>query len=251
MFAYTGIRNKLILVPRGTKIVANFNNTIYLCYVNTHVKIKPAIAKVIAASALMLSGCVYTSVAQQASMTRLTKLDHRFTVGFEREVYSLYSPKATTVSDKVRKAEERCNRILLRIRLTNKFRIQTGLSYRDIDRILYSTSKCTKFDMLSNYRMSVPLTVQYQLLGPQYKIHPYFGAGVEYNLQPGSIGTSTLTSSANADAVNRLRNMNIIFTQGLIYDITPDLQITQSIHVLPQNGTRQVGVNVGIGYRLK
>lgn len=194
---------------------------------------------------------MHNASAQVFLLPDNARIDHKFTLGFERQVYSLYTPTLAGPSEKVRASEARFNRILLRIKLTNKFRVQTGLSYKDIDRILCNSGKCKAFNMLGNYQLSVPLTIQYQLLDQKYRLHPYFGMGVQYNYQPGSIATNSKDVIVDPTIANRLRYLNIIFTEGLIYDVTPDLQITQSIHVIPQNGTRQVGLNVGIGYRIK
>lgn len=200
-----------------------------------------------ATALLLLSACVSNSHAQQFTLHHATRIEHTFTIGFERQVASLYRPKPVDVSERVKTAEQRFNRLFLRIKLTNRFRIQTGLSYKDIDRMLCKSGKCQTFNMLSNYQMSVPLTIQYQLLDHQSRLHPYFGAGVQYNLTTRNSGDATLDPAL----VTRLKYLNIIFTQGLIYDITPDLQITQSIHVVPQNGMKPIGVNLGIGYRIK
>lgn len=210
-------------------------------------RIKRHILKYSSAASLLLSACVSQSIAQQFSQERAARIDHSFTVGFERQIISLYTSITPAVSDKVKAAANDFNRIFLRIRLTNRFRIQTGLSYKDIDKMLCNTGKCSAFNMLSNYQVTVPLTIQYQMLDHQSRIHPYFGAGVQYNLNAQNNSASTLDPAL----ATRLRYLNIIFTQGLIYDITPNLQITQSIHMVPQNGMKPVGVNLGIGYRLK
>lgn len=210
-------------------------------------KLKRNILKFASVAMLLTSACVSNSIAQQYNTNRAARLDHTFTIGFERQVATLYTPKNVEVSNKVKAAEQRFNSVFLRIKLTNRFRIQTGLSYKDIDRMLCKTGKCRTFNMLSNYQMSVPLTIQYQLLDHQSRLHPYFGAGIQYNATTGNTGDNYMDPAL----VTRLKYLNIIFTQGLIYDITPNLQITQSIHVTPQNGMKPVGVNIGIGYRLK
>lgn len=200
------------------------------------------------AATLLLSAYVSHSFGQQAFAPQYNaRIEHSITLGFERQVASIYTPKSFEVSAGVKEAAKRFNTIFLRIKLTNRFRVQTGLSYKDIDRMLCNSGKCSAFNMLSNYQMTVPLTIQYQMLDHQSRLHPYFGAGVQYNL------TNKNSNEANLDPAlaARLQYLNIIFTQGLIYDITPDLQITQSIHIVPQNGMKPVGINLGIGYRIK
>jgi len=200
------------------------------------------------AATLLSSAYVSHSFAQQAIAPQYNpRIEHSFTLGFERQVISLYTPKTVDVNDNVKAAEKRFNSIFLRIKLTNRFRVQTGLSYKDIDRMLCNSGRCSAFNMLSNYQMTVPLTIQYQMLDHQSRLHPYFGAGMQYSLNGKNNGDTNLDPAL----ATRLQYLNIIFTQGLIYDITPDLQITQSIHIVPQHGMKPVGVNLGIGYRIK
>lgn len=195
-----------------------------------------------------------TVSAQTYDKSHLTRLDHKFTIGFERTVYTVYMPHTVQFSEKTRMAEQKCARLIFRMRLTSKFRIETGLSYRDIDKILKSTNRYNHgIDISQPCRLSVPLTIQYHLQNERRKLHPYFGAGVQYMFGdlPGVTGAGDAGYLNNRSVSNNLKYLNIIFTQGLIYDITPNLQITQSIHILPEYGIRPVGINFGVGYRLK
>ncbi|MBL7692578.1 MAG: hypothetical protein JNM41_13385 [Flavipsychrobacter sp.] len=179
-------------------------------------------------------------------------LEHKLTIGFERQVYTIYKPTTVSLSPKTRAAAQTCNTILLRMKLTSRFRMETGLSFKDIDRILNNNGKVACFNMNEPCKISIPLNIQYQLLSERSRLRPYFGAGVQYN-----INNKGLSDISERDAINNpllsneVKYLNIIFTQGLIYDVTPDLQITQSIHILPENGIKPVGINLGIGYRIK
>lgn len=203
-------------------------------------------------SLVLLANAVF---AQSYDRSRLTKIDHKFTIGFERQVYSIYTPHSIQLNKKTQLAEQRCNRMLFRMRLTNRFRLETGLSYRDINDILSGLGKYNKgFDINKPCKLSVPLTIQYQLQNERKRLHPYFGAGIQYTSADIAGATSTKDANYimyNQGMSNNLKYINIIFTQGLIYDVTPDLQITQSIHILPEYGIKPVGINFGIGYRIK
>ncbi|GAA4465078.1 hypothetical protein GCM10023093_16650 [Nemorincola caseinilytica] len=209
------------------------------------------------AAALSLAACTHTH-AQNFDRSSLTKLGHKYTIGFERQVYSVYANRPVQLSHKTRNAEEQCNRLIFRMRLTTRFRIETGLSFRDIDRILnhrYNRS----FNIFQPCKLSVPLTIQYQLGSDYKRLRPYFGAGVQYTQQvisangiPAEPGSKDAVSSEyNNRTLSNLRYMNIIFTQGIIYDINPDLQISQSLHIAPENGIKPIGINIGVGYRIK
>ncbi len=179
-------------------------------------------------------------------------LEHKLTIGFERKVYSLYKPTTVDLSPRTKAAAHTCNTILLRMKLTSRFRMETGLSFKDIDRILNNNGKVACMNMNEPCKMSIPLTIQYQLLSERSRLRPYFSAGVQYNINNNSMSKITERDAINNPLLsNEVKYLNIIFTQGLIYDVTPDLQITQSIHILPENGMKPIGINLGIGYRIK
>ncbi len=205
---------------------------------------KLTIATLIAATTI--AGDVY---GQGYDRSNLTKIGHKFSIGFERQVHTLYNIGKVSISDKTKIAEETTHRILFRMKLTTRLKLETGLSFRDINKILSNNGKQNKALSLTTPLInSIPLTIQYQLQNDRKRLRPYIGTGIQfYN------NTSGSEDIANADTrmSNGLKYINIIFTQGLIYDITPDLQITQSIHIIPDNGIRPIGINIGVGYRIK
>lgn len=208
----------------------------------------------LSATVLTAGACTY-SHAQNFDRSKLTKLDHKFTIGFERRVYTLY-PRNVALSKSTTQAVENCNRIIFRMRLTTRFRIETGLSFAAIDRILANRIDKT-FNIYQPCKLSAPLTIQYQLGSDKKRLRPYFGAGVQYTQQVISAnGEATISKDGN-DYYNRslsntLKYMNIIFTQGIIYDINPDLQVSQSLHIMPEaSGFKPIGINIGVGYRIR
>ncbi|MCF8448406.1 MAG: porin family protein [Taibaiella sp.] len=193
-----------------------------------------------------------TTIAQSYDRSKLTKIDHKITVGFERRIYSVYMPQNITYSKKTQSSVDICNRILLRMKLTNHFRIETGLSYKAIDRILNNGVKqYTEFSLSDNNTISVPISLQYHVRNDKSRLRPYFGSGLQYTNHNTNITNGKDTQNNSQQTSGKLRYINFIFTQGLIYDITPDIQISQSIHILPENGIKPIGINFGIGYRIK
>jgi hypothetical protein len=183
---------------------------------------------------------------------RPCRMSKRLSIGFERQVYSIYRPGTIVLTERTKKAAEQCSMILVRMKLTSRFRLETGLSYKDIDRLLSINSRQACINMNGPCSVSVPLTIQYQLLNERSRIHPYFGAGIQYsNYTQRSITRDGRDIINDPTITNSVKYMSIIFTQGLIYDVTPNLQITQSIHILPENGMKPIGINLGIGYRLR
>lgn len=205
---------------------------------------------------LLTTAACTQSIAQSFDNSTVTRFQERFTIGFERNINSLFTPRYGGMSKQTKQAEELCNRIVFRMRLTARFRMETGLSFQAIDRIL-NTRYSKQFNINEPLKLQVPLTIQYQFAPNYKKIRPYFGAGIQYTQQYGASSTSTLNATeSNSEynsynLTNSLRYMNIIFTQGIIYDIAPNLQLSQSIHISPENGMKPIGINFGVGYRIK
>lgn len=208
-------------------------------------------------SAMLLTSAACTqSIAQSFDNSTVTRFQERFTIGFERNINSLFTPRYHGLSKQTKQAEELCNRIVFRMRVTTRFRIETGLSFKAIDRIL-NTRYSKQFNVNEPMKLQVPVTIQYQFAANHKKIRPYFGAGIQYTQQYAASTTSTLNATEgngdynNYNLTNSLHYMNIIFTQGIIYDINPNLQLSQSIHISPENGMKPIGINIGVGYRIK
>lgn len=216
--------------------------------------VKKILNLVLSAAMLTSAACSY-SHAQNFDRSKLTKLDHKFTIGFERRVYTLY-PQDIHLSKNTTQAEENCNRLIFRMRLTTRFRMETGLSFAAIDRILANRIDKT-VNIYQPCKLNIPLTIQYQFGSDKKRLRPYFGAGVQYTQQIiSSNGETGISRDAN-DYYNRslsntVKYMNIIFTQGIIYDINPNLQVSQSLHIMPHaSGFKPIGINIGVGYRIR
>lgn len=210
--------------------------------------------KQITIAALLATTTVGSSIAygQGYDRSKITRLDHKYTIGFERQIHTLYTSSKVGVSDKTRMLEERTNRILFRMKLTTRLRLETGLSFRDINKILSNNGKQNKtLSFTSPLINSIPLTIQYQLQNERKRLRPYIGTGVQFFNPNNNNPRNEEVVNDESRISNGLKYINIIFTQGLIYDITPDLQISQSIHIIPDNGIRPIGINIGVGYRIK
>lgn len=210
--------------------------------------------KQITIAALLATTTVGSSIAygQGYDRSKITRLDNKYTIGFERQIHTLYTRSKVGVSDKTRMLEERTNRILFRMKLTTRLRLETGLSFRDINKILSNNGKQNKtLSFTSPLINSIPLTIQYQLQNERKRLRPYIGTGVQFFNPNNNSPRNEEVVNDESRISNGLKYINIIFTQGLIYDITPDLQISQSIHIIPDNGIRPIGINIGVGYRIK
>ena len=113
----------------------------------------------------------------------------------------------------------------------------------------------TNEGVCKEYNVSVPVTVEYNFLPKDSKVRPFVGAGVQYNVYQENYSeydfydglakkiTSTKTYSPYA---------SFVITQGVTYDISPRIQIKESIHFLPQINTHNnsvIGASIGIGFK--
>lgn len=116
-----------------------------------------------------------------------------------------------------------------------------------IDKILKASPK----EYLTSAKMTLPVTIQYFPLRPKNKLQPYIGAGVQYDPSSSSI----IAHSNNNDVPVKNGNLSgtkyisIIFTQGVTYKVSTDIQVIQSFHFIPGND-RQIGIDLGIGYTI-
>ena len=98
-------------------------------------------------------------------------------------------------------------------------------------------------------KINIPLTLQYHPLCCGAKIDPFVGMGLQYNF-------NTATSSqSNPELTFQNTNtgtkyISILFTQGVTYEINTKIDVDESIHFIPGTGSKSLGFNVGIGYKL-
>ncbi len=116
-----------------------------------------------------------------------------------------------------------------------------------IDKILKGNPK----EYLTPAKMTLPVTIQYFPLRPKSKVQPYIGAGFQYNPS----GSSIIANSNNNDIPVKNGNLSgtkyisIIFTQGVTYKVSTDIQVIQSFHFIP-GSDRQIGIDLSIGYTI-
>lgn len=113
----------------------------------------------------------------------------------------------------------------------------------------------TNEGVCKEYNVSVPVTVQYNFLPKDSKVKPYIGAGVQYNVYQEKYSEYDFYEGF-AKKVTSIKTYSpyasFVITQGVTYDISPRIQIKESIHFLPQINTHSnsaVGVSFGIGFK--
>lgn len=99
-------------------------------------------------------------------------------------------------------------------------------------------------------QLTIPLTLQYYLLHTKTKLHPYCGAGIQYQYK--NEVNQPLASESSPQSINDqkgTKSISIIFTQGMTFEVNTKIQINQSFHFIPGNSEKTLGFDVGIGYK--
>jgi len=105
------------------------------------------------------------------------------------------------------------------------------------------------------YNLALPVTVNYFFLPGHCCMHPYVGAGFQYNLNltDGSNTISPFSGDYRASTVNQqtgTKYISIRFTEGITFQVNTKIQINQSFHFIPDNNNKVIGVDLGFGYQL-
>ena len=45
------------------------------------------------------------------------------------------------------------------------------------------------------------------------------------------------------------KNITILFTQGFTFEVNTKIQVSQSLHFIPGNTTKVIGIDFGVGYK--
>lgn len=122
--------------------------------------------------------------------------------------------------------------------------------------INYTTNRVSKTIANSYNSLSVPLSVQYYPLSRQTKLQPYIGVGAIYTLASETNNTiqsnNAFTDVSSKTMTTKKQSVNIVVSQGAAYNISPKIQIQESIHFVPKskNCGSIIGFNLGVGYKL-
>jgi outer membrane protein W len=106
------------------------------------------------------------------------------------------------------------------------------------------------------YNLTVPVTIQYSFGKKTNKVKPFVGTGAVYNVYQEKYSEFNFADGAAKDIITtHTRTPFVCFTvtQGVTYDITPRVQVKESIHFIPRNAHNNVsllGIDVGVGIKL-
>lgn len=196
----------------------------------------------------LASVCVY---GQKISSKPSSK--NKVTVGFQsgRELLFNSSPLIHSKQSKVHYAIS--NTLVLRKPVTQHLKLDAGIKYEiptpgtAFDKKLFGQKKYSS--------LSMPLSVEYYFLSENARVRPFIGTGVEYDLPQNATNISPFLSDRKSEEIpfqplQGTRYINILFTQGVTFEINTRIEVSQSFHFIPGNSSKIIGVDIGIGYRL-
>lgn len=144
--------------------------------------------------------------------------------------------------------------LFLKKSINSHFKAEAAIKYST-----FPNTSTLQADLLNKFPRSqkkntfaIPASVNYYLLPEKSVVHPYFGAGLQINgngvnpyspSYPGSSYTDNAPESGT-------KYISILFTQGVTFEINTKIQITESMHFIPANNNKVLGIDLGIGYSL-
>ena len=163
---------------------------------------------------------------------------------------SLLFPQVPPSDTKTKKHLIQTRGFVLAKPLNNYFRIETGVNYNTVQT---SSTGIGYKNPITPYSVTVPVTIQYYFLPEKRRLKPFFGAGFQYQYN--------LSGANNPSSFPDIRNyttpiqpgtkyVNILFTQGVTFEINTKIQISESIHFVPGSSDRMIGIDLGLGYKL-
>ena len=133
--------------------------------------------------------------------------------------------------------------LVLKQQINQHFKVETGLNFA-------STGKVNSVEKIS--KLSLPVTLQYYFLPDKYKLRPYCGAGVQGKLYSSENLPSTVNTDTQPDPHSNTADkkyITILFTQGVTFEVNTKIQVNQSLHFIPGNSSRVIGIDIGVGYK--
>ena len=142
--------------------------------------------------------------------------------------------------------------VYLNKKIAKKLKVEAAIEYNTFPK-MYPWSENRRIG--NQYEITTPVTAQYYLLPENHKIQLFCGVGLLFGLN----GTKNNSNTKTGDIINPqaqtvslagTKYINIIFTQGVQFEINTKIQITESIHFIPDGNNKTIGIDLGLGYKL-
>lgn len=194
--------------------------------------------------------------AQNKIKSVLKKENAGITIGFQsgKEILFSTTPQVHNKQNKTRYGSAKS--LVIRKPINAHFKLETMLGYTSIQNnppIFFGAGKINNYLKPSSF--SLPVTIEYYFLPEKNKLRPFCGAGFQCNCPNGKNNNPSPLSGmdVNVPYYNSqadTKYITILFTQGVTFEVNTKIEITQSIHFMPENSNNAIGVDLGIGFKI-
>ncbi len=171
----------------------------------------------------------------------------RFTIGFQtsREyIFTSFSPRTVKIKSAV------ASTLMVERALSKHFKASGGIKYSVVQNTASIRGLQTKG--VNAYRLAAPMSLQYYFLPENSRFNFYTGAGAQFNFLLDNDDNTEFSSALHADPVNATgtRYISVLFKQGMTFQINTKIQLNQSLHFIPGNAEKTLGLDFGVDYRI-
>ena len=178
-----------------------------------------------------------------------TKIKNKITLGFQTNktvLFQLFS----TPKNKQFYRNRNSKSLLVRIPVTKHIKIESGINTTLFNTTGNSCAYNSKNRSTnSQYNISIPASVQYHFM-KKSRIRPFVGIGAIYNLDFFNNNNEHKSDYNTIADEPGLKYINIVFTQGIIFEVNTKIHITQSFHFIPNSNLKTLGLSLGVEFTL-
>ena len=138
--------------------------------------------------------------------------------------------------------------IVVRMPIVSHFKAEVAIDYTHF--LNFPKQESPAKSVFDNNAVSVPVSIQYYFLPKKCRVQPYFGAGtIVYSDVKNSL--SLMENGEIRPAPQGTKYISLMLTQGIIFEINPKIQISESLHFINEDGKNSFGLNFGVGFKLQ
>jgi outer membrane protein W len=229
-------------VPRGTEYIfqtLTINNKIARYFISQMLRPK----KILTFTLLLWTFSIASITVDAQSAKKQNKKGHQSKTTFGIQAGKEITLVAPSFGKRSKANYNNNKSLVLKQQIIQHFKVETGLNFG-------STSKVNGLDKIN--KLTLPVTLQYYFLPDKYKLRPYCGAGVQGKLYSSENLPSTANSDTQPDNHSNTADkkyISILFTQGVTFEVNTKIQVNQSLHFIPGNSSRVIGIDIGVGYK--
>ena len=211
----------------------------------------------IATQIILLSGCMAALCAQAKNKTNHSnKKKPEITIGFQTGKNSfLTAGPSINSKTQFKSTFGNYHQVTVKKDISNHFKAEAGIAYYQRPVQLATTQPFGYATGIQKpYSVAVPMNLQYYMLPVYSKIKPYCGLGFQYNHMLSNPTSSKVTelhdNNTNPAEAAGTNYVSIVFTQGVVFEVSTKIQFTQSFHFISSANEKTIGLDLGIGFTL-